>query len=133
MSTFTGTLSIISNQSSLDGDLLLKAGIPDTAQAIFAATQYLVKIKKLQSGQFIQVTGQKVPNISAILMQSARASASPFGVAAHNPAFDEASAESELMRAFSEPDASTTMAKKTKKKNAKGKPVKSRKKTDSKK
>lgn len=59
MSDFTGRLSIISNQSSLDNDLLLMAGIPDAAQAIFAATQFLVKTKHLSSGQRIIVTGER--------------------------------------------------------------------------
>jgi hypothetical protein len=125
MSTFTGTLTIISNQSSLDGDLLLKSGIPDTAQAMFAATQFLVKIRKLQPGQLIDVMGQKVPNISAILMDDARAaSVQPLGVAVLNPTFDAASAESDLIRAFAELGSSTAESKKTEKTGAKEKVVK---------
>lgn len=99
MPNFTGTLSIISNQSSLDSDLLLMAGIADTAQAMFAATQFLVKIKKLHSGQFIQVTGNKVPNLGIIVMQNAMAlsmdEATPSGTES-----DDVSATEALVNAF---------------------------------
>lgn len=62
MPTFTGQLSIIGNQSNLDhgpDSLLVLAGEPDPAKAIFAATQFLVKIKKLHSGQMINVDGTR--------------------------------------------------------------------------
>lgn len=79
MRDFTGILSIISNQSSLNSDLLLMAGIPDTAQAMFAATQFLVKTRRLNSGQPITVSGEKVRGVGIIVMHDAiAASPRPF-------------------------------------------------------
>lgn len=120
MDIFTGTLSIISNQSSLNGDLLLKAGIPDMAQAMFAATQFLVKIRHLNSGQFIQVTGDKAVGFSAIIMQDAQAS--PLGVAAAS-GFDAATAEKDLTAAFTELNVSPTKKNKIRKKTGKAEPI----------
>lgn len=112
MDIFTGTLSIISHQSSLGTDLLMKAGIADPTQAMFAATQFLVKIKKLQSGQFIQVTGDRVPNVGIIIMQNAQpASPQLLGRAATNLDFDAELAESELMSAFTETERVSDTAK----------------------
>ena len=77
MPTFTGQLSIIGHQSNLDDNttdwLLLKAGIADPAQATFAATQFLVKVKKLHSGQIINVMGSaaSIGSVSVISMTNA--------------------------------------------------------------
>lgn len=118
MSTFTGTLSIISHQSSLGTNLLMKAGIPDPTQAIFAATQFLVKIRRLQSGQFIKVIGNQIPNANIIIMQDAQpASPRQLGKAITELVFDADLAESELIRAFTESDsASATTKRKTNRK-----------------
>lgn len=83
MSEFFGRLSIIGSQSSLDNDLLLRAGIPDAAQAVFAATQFLVKSRNFSSGQMIIVTGEKgsFGDAGIIVMTNARADpAQPFAV-----------------------------------------------------
>lgn len=79
MATFTGLLSIIGHQSNLDEGatdwLLLMAGISDPAQATFAATQFLVKAKKLHSGQMISVEGSSgtIGTVSIISMTEASA------------------------------------------------------------
>lgn len=94
MADFSGRLTVINSQSSLDNDLLLRAGIPDATQAIFAATQFLLKTKKLISGQKIIVTGDKgsFGDVSVIVMTDARADASqPFAAAASDLAFAAAS------------------------------------------
>ncbi|HKS30619.1 MAG TPA: hypothetical protein VJS44_22525 [Pyrinomonadaceae bacterium] len=85
MADFPGRLTVINGQSSLDNNLLLRPGIPDATQAISAATQFLLKTKKLMSGQSIIVTGNKgtFGSISVIVMTDARADPSqPFAVAA---------------------------------------------------
>jgi hypothetical protein len=79
MATFTGTLSIIGHQSNLDDGatdwLLLRAGLSDPAQATFAATQFLVKEKKLHSNQTINVQGSSgtIGTVSIISMTDASA------------------------------------------------------------
>lgn len=90
MADFSGRLTVINSQSSLDNDLLLRAGIPDATQAIFAATQFLLKTKKLLPGQMIKVTGDKgtFGSVSVIVMSDARADASqPFAASTSNLAF----------------------------------------------
>ena len=91
MPDFKGRLTVIGNQSTLDDlnstddSLLLRAGIPDPTQAIFAATQFLLKTKKLVPGQMIIVTGSKgtFGQVSIIVMTDARADAAqPLSVAA---------------------------------------------------
>lgn len=83
MAKYNGILTIISNQSSLDSSLLLMAGIPDTAQAMFAATQFLVKARNLHSGQPIVATGQKgsIGTVSIIVMSDAQAAGQAFDAA----------------------------------------------------
>lgn len=73
MSDFQGRLNIIDNQSSLDNNLLLGAGIPDAQQAIAAATQFL-RNRNFRSGQPIIVSGQKgmFGSTSIIVMTGAR-------------------------------------------------------------
>lgn len=80
MSDFLGRLTIIGNQSSLDNDLLLQAGIADANQAIAAATQFLRVSKHFSPGQMITVTGNRgqLGNASIIIMTDARAAAQPF-------------------------------------------------------
>lgn len=93
MPDFKGRLTVINGQSSLNNDLLLRAGLPDATQAIFAATQFLLKTVGLISGQAIIVTGNKgsLGDVSVIVMTSARADpAQPFALGAHESAFAEA-------------------------------------------
>ena len=81
MPEFPGRLIVINGQSNLDNDLLVRAGFPDATQAIAAATQFLLKTRKLLSGQSIIVTGNKgsFGDISVIVMTDARADgAQPF-------------------------------------------------------
>ena len=78
MAKFNGQLSIIGNQSNLDDGitdfLLVMANDPDPAHAIFSATQFLVKVRKLQSGQMINVFGTSHSNpMSIIAMTDASA------------------------------------------------------------
>src|ERR1043165_2228899 len=78
MAKFNGQLSVIGNQSNLDDGttdfLLVMANDPDPAHAIFSATQFLVKVRKLQSGQMINVFGTSHSNpISVIAMTDASA------------------------------------------------------------
>jgi hypothetical protein len=79
MAQFTGQLSIIGHQSNLDDGqtdwLLLMAGLSDPAMATFAATQFLVKTKKLHSGQSITVLGESgaIGSVSVISMSDASA------------------------------------------------------------
>jgi hypothetical protein len=90
MANFNGRLTVINSQSSLDNDLLLLAGFSDATQAIFAATQFLLKTKNLVSGQQIIVTGDQgsFGDISVIVMMDAQAAGpQPF---APNLAFDAA-------------------------------------------
>jgi hypothetical protein len=79
MPNYTGTLMIISNQSTLDNSLLLKAGYPDPAQAMYEATRFLIKDRGLGSGQQIVVTGVKgtVGTASVISMSDAHAAGPP--------------------------------------------------------
>ena len=81
MPNFVGQLSILGNQSNLDDGqtdfLLLMAGISDPAQATFAATQFLVKTKKLQSGQNISVQGVSATIGSVSVISMTDASAAP--------------------------------------------------------
>jgi hypothetical protein len=101
MPDFKGRLTVINSQSTLDDlnstddSLLLRAGIPDPTQAIFAATQFLLKTKKLVPGQMIVVTGSKgtFGQVSVIVMTDARAdTAQPFLVAASDLTLAAASA-----------------------------------------
>lgn len=77
MSTFTGRFSVIGSQSNLDDGatdwLILKAGISDPAQATFAATQFLLKTKKLIPGHLINVEGASntIGSVSIISMTNA--------------------------------------------------------------
>jgi hypothetical protein len=77
MSTFTGRFSVIGHQSNLDDGttdwLILKAGISDPAEATFAATQFLLKTKKLIPGHLINVVGTAgvVGTVSIISMTDA--------------------------------------------------------------
>ena len=87
MPTFTGRLTVFSQQSTLapptTNFLLLKAGIPDPAQAQFAATFFLLQTRQLHSGQFINVQGTagKIGSVNAIAMTNASAAGpSPFDV-----------------------------------------------------
>jgi hypothetical protein len=79
MAAFSGQLSIIGHQSNLDDGktdwLLVMAGISDPALATFAATQFLVKTKKLHSGQNIIVQGDSgtIGSVSVISMTDASA------------------------------------------------------------
>jgi RHS repeat-associated protein len=57
MSRFRGILKISGNQSSFDGELLAKAGIPDLGQALAAATGFLLA-KGLSNGSSIVVAGE---------------------------------------------------------------------------
>lgn len=85
MANFSGRLTVINSQSSLDNDLLLRAGIPDATQAIFAATQFLLKSRNLNPGQMIIVTGDRgtFGNVGVIVMTDAHAaSEQPFTVTA---------------------------------------------------
>ena len=88
MAVFNGQLSIIGNQSNLDAAaadfLLVMAGISDPAQAIFAATQFLVKVRKLHSGQMINVTGSSgsTGTVSIISMTDASPAAPEAALAA---------------------------------------------------
>jgi hypothetical protein len=93
MPEFKGRLTVINGQSTLDDlnstddSLLLRAGIPDPTQAIFAATQFLLKTKKLVPGQMIVVTGNKgtFGQVSVIVMTDAQADTDqPFSIAASN-------------------------------------------------
>ena len=74
MSEFSGTLNIMSDISRLDGDLLLKVGIPDETQAKFAATSFLEADRHLHSNDSIVVTGERV-SAGKIRMSDARAAA----------------------------------------------------------
>lgn len=88
MPIYNGLLVIVSNQSNLNQDLLLMAGYDDTAQAMFAATQFLVKVRGLQSGQQIGVSGKRggVGTVKIIVMDDAwAAGAGPDGVAVVGP------------------------------------------------
>lgn len=58
MSQFRGILKISGSQSSLNGELLAKAGIPDLGQALAAATAFLLA-KGLSNGSSIVVTGER--------------------------------------------------------------------------
>jgi hypothetical protein len=77
-SEFTGTLFIANGQSSLNGILLLLAGVSDFASAVAAAAQALQN-QGFQSGQTIIVTGRSAVvhltehPISVIVMTGARA------------------------------------------------------------
>lgn len=84
MADFSGRLTVINSQSSLDNDLLLRAGIPDATQAIFAATQFLLKSRSLNPGQMIIVTGDRgtFGNVGVIVMTDARGASGPFAVTA---------------------------------------------------
>jgi hypothetical protein len=72
MDKFTGILAINGDQSSLNGNLLVKAGISDPAQAISAATAYLLN-NGFHNGSFIIVLGTQgsVGNVNVIIMSSA--------------------------------------------------------------
>ncbi|MCA1578644.1 MAG: hypothetical protein LC794_14915 [Acidobacteria bacterium] len=74
MPDFPGRLTVINGQSNLDNDLLVRPGFSDPAQAIAAATQFLLKTKQLISGQKIIVTGDKgsFGDISIIVMTNAQ-------------------------------------------------------------
>lgn len=99
MPDYNGTLMIISNQSTLDNALLLMAGYPDAAQAMYEATRFLIKDRGLNSGQQIVVTGDKgtINTVSIIVLTDAHAAgvqpfnALTFGVAA--PTTEAAAAE----------------------------------------
>lgn len=69
MGRFAGTLLISGSQSSVNGDILLKAGISDPSQAISAATSF-VQAKGFKSGFSVVVIGTKgqVDSVSGILM-----------------------------------------------------------------
>lgn len=101
MPDFKGRLTVINSQSTLDDlnstddSLLLRAGIPDPTQAIFAATQFLLKTKKLVPGQMIVVTGSKgtFGQVGVIVMTDARPDAAqPFAVTASDLALTAGSA-----------------------------------------
>jgi hypothetical protein len=87
MPDFTGRLTVINSQSSLDNDLLLRAGIADPTQAIFAATQFLLKTKHLVSGQTIVVTGDRgsFGAVSIIVMTDAQAAGPELAIAGAPP------------------------------------------------
>ena len=90
MSQFRGILKISGSQSSVNGELLAKAGIPDLGQALAAATAFLLA-KGLSNGSAIVVTGERgeLGGANVILMIDAVRDA---GVAAMVPAnaFDKA-------------------------------------------
>jgi len=76
MPNYTGILSIIGSQSYLDGavdGLLVMEGYSDVGTGSIAATQFLVRIKHLQSGQFIGVDGKhgSVGTVSIIVFRDA--------------------------------------------------------------
>jgi len=71
MSEIPGTLHIMNDISRLDGDLLLKAGIPDETQAKFAATSFLEDERDLHNNDSIVVTGKAASG--KIRMSDARA------------------------------------------------------------
>lgn len=113
MSNFTGILSIISNQSSLNNNLLLLAGTPDPAQAMFAATQFLVKSRNLNSGQLITVSGKKASGVAIIIMDDAQAAAPQLSADSTLAAFGAAAAPSgDLMKSSSNVRSSKTTGKK---------------------
>ena len=66
MSHFTGHLTINQNQSFLDATLLIKAGVQDFAQAVFAATAFLAG-KGLGTGSLITVTGDIITSPSTAI------------------------------------------------------------------
>lgn len=66
MSHFTGHLTINQNQSFLGTTLLIKAGIPDFTQAIFAATAFLTA-KGFGTGSLITVTGEIISSPSTAI------------------------------------------------------------------
>ena len=81
MANFNGQLSIIGNQSNLDDGitdfLLVMANDTDPAHAIFSATQFLVKVRKLQSGQMINVIGTSHSNPMSIIAMTDASAAGP--------------------------------------------------------
>ena len=81
MAKFNGQLSIIGNQSNLDDGitdfLLVMANDPDPAHAIFSATQFLVKVRKLQSGQMINVIGTSHSKPMSVIAMTDASAAGP--------------------------------------------------------
>lgn len=126
MSMFTGILKIIGSQSSLNDSLLLRAGIPDAAQAIAAATQFLVKTRHLSSGQMIRVDGQAgtIGTVHIISMTDAQAVSPQFlSAALPGPSSDANnitdSAESSDKRMARTPTKSATKKKRSSKPSSK--------------
>lgn len=66
MSHFTGHLAINGNQSFLDTTSLIKAGVPDFTQAVFAATAFLTG-KGFSTGSLITVTGDIITSPSTAI------------------------------------------------------------------
>jgi len=62
----------MNNISRLNGDLLLRAGIPDETQAKFAATSFLENDRDLHTNDSVVVTGETV-SPGKIRMSDARA------------------------------------------------------------
>ena len=88
MPTFTGRLTVFGQESNLATStanfLLLRAGIPDPAQAQFAATFFLLQTKQLHPPQLINVVGTagRIGSVNAIAMTDASAAGpSPFAFA----------------------------------------------------
>ena len=85
MSNFTGRFTAIGNQSSLDDGagrhMIFKAGIPDPALAMFAATVFLKRDRHFSSNQIITVIGEQgvVGSVSVIVMVDAHAANLPQG------------------------------------------------------
>lgn len=80
MSIFNGVFLKFDSQSFLNSSLLFMAGFPDPSQAMFAATQFLVKVRNLHSGQSIQVIGTRTEGVDVIVMQDARPLPAPVPV-----------------------------------------------------
>ncbi|HEY5883834.1 MAG TPA: hypothetical protein VIT88_04065 [Pyrinomonadaceae bacterium] len=72
MSEFSGTLHIFNDISRLNGDVLLRTGIPDETQAKSAATSFLEEERDLHDGDPAVVTGVRA-SPGKIRMSNARA------------------------------------------------------------
>ena len=79
MPVIMGTLSISGSHSTLrpQNALLLRSGFPDANQAAAAATSFIVKVKGLEDGAEVTVTGTPgtVGTQPTIIMSDIRASA----------------------------------------------------------
>jgi hypothetical protein len=99
MDRFNGILLISGNQSSVNGELLLMAGVPDAQQAMSAATAF-VQGKGFRNGDAIVVIGVRgqVGSVSGILMSDAVPPPRTATQAVATPAFAAATPQASAKR-----------------------------------